>query len=176
MSSIIKNPRNGCALHGALQTVQEIRGVVPVVHANAGCGVINYLANSKSSGGNSKFSGYSIPGTSAQERHVIFGGASRLREQIKNTIKVVDGDNFVVATPPRSQLVSVQTPQGFRREILLKAYAQAEAEKFLGTDDASLVERLGERVKVVTSNYDNIKITTPEDLSVAETFLRGEIK
>lgn len=94
----------------------------------------------------------------------------------KDTIKVVDAEGFVKHTPPRRELVSVQTPQGFRREILLKAYAQAEAEKFLGTDDASLVERLGERVKVVTSNYDNIKITTPEDLSVAETFLRGEIK
>ena len=45
MSDVIKNPRNGCALHGALQTIQEIEGVVPVVHANAGCGVINYLAN-----------------------------------------------------------------------------------------------------------------------------------
>lgn len=105
MSSIIKNPRNGCALHGALQTVQEIRGVVPVVHANAGCGVINYLANSKSSGGNSKFSGYSIPGTSAQERHVIFGGASRLREQIKNTIKVVSGDLYVILNSCESAMV-----------------------------------------------------------------------
>ena len=42
MSNVIKNPRNGCALHGALQTVQEIKGAVPVVHANAGCGVVNY--------------------------------------------------------------------------------------------------------------------------------------
>ena len=104
-----------------------------------------------------------------------FGGAIAAVPS-KDTIKVVDAEGFVKHTPPRRELVSVQTPQGFRREILLKAYAQAEAEKFLGTDDASLVERLGERVKVVTSNYDNIKITTPEDLSVAETFLRGEIK
>ena len=105
MSSVIKNPRNGCALHGALQTVQEIKGVVPVVHANAGCGVINYLANSNASGGSSKFSGYSIPGTSAQERHVIFGGASRLREQIKNTIKVVSGDLYVILNSCESAMV-----------------------------------------------------------------------
>ena len=71
MADIIKNPRNGCALHGALQTVQEINSVVPIVHANAGCGVINYLANSKTTGGSARYSGYSIPGTAAQERHVI---------------------------------------------------------------------------------------------------------
>lgn len=105
MADIIKNPRNGCALHGALQTVQEINGVVPVVHANAGCGVINYLANSKTTGGSARFSGYSIPGTAAQERHVIFGGASRLREQIKNTIKVVDGALYVILNSCESAMV-----------------------------------------------------------------------
>ena len=105
MADIIKNPRNGCALHGALQTVQEIDGVVPVVHANAGCGVINYLANSNASGGNPRFSGYSTPGTAAQERHVIFGGASRLREQIKNTIKVVDGALYVILNSCESAMV-----------------------------------------------------------------------
>lgn len=99
-----------------------------------------------------------------------FGGAIAAVPS-KDTIKIVDAEGFVKQTPPRRDLVSVQTPQGFKREILLQAYAQAQAEKFLGTDDASLVERLGAQVKVVTSGYDNIKITTPEDLSVAETFL-----
>lgn len=101
-----------------------------------------------------------------------FGGAIAAVPS-KDTIKVVDAEDFVRYTPPRRELVSVQTPQGFRREILLQAYAQAEAENFLGTDDASLVERLGAKVKIVTGSYDNIKITTPEDLSVAESFLRG---
>lgn len=101
-----------------------------------------------------------------------FGGAIAAVPS-KDTIKVVDAEGFVRYTPPRRELVSVQTPQGFRREILLQAYAQAEAENFLGTDDASLVERLGAKIKIVTGNYDNIKITTPEDLSVAESFLRG---
>lgn len=101
-----------------------------------------------------------------------FGGAIAAVPS-KDTIKVVDAEGFVRYTPPRRELVSVQTPQGFRREILLQAYAQAEAENFLGTDDASLVERLGAKVKIVTGSYDNIKITTPEDLSVAESFLRG---
>lgn len=101
-----------------------------------------------------------------------FGGAIAA-VPLKDTIKVVDAEGFVRYTPPRRELVSVQTPQGFRRETLLQAYAQAEAENFLGTDDASLVERLGAKVKIVTGSYDNIKITTPEDLSVAESFLRG---
>ena len=105
MSSVIKNPRNGCALHGALQTVQEIDGVVPVVHANAGCGVINYLANRTIGNGTGRYSGYNVPGTAAQERHVIFGGASRLREQIKNTIKVVKGDLYVILNSCESAMV-----------------------------------------------------------------------
>ena len=105
MSEVIKEPRNGCALHGALQTVQEIKGVVPVIHANAGCGVIHYLANKGTSGGNSSYSGLSIPGTAIQERHVIFGGASRLREQIKNTIKVVKGDLYVILNSCESAMV-----------------------------------------------------------------------
>ena len=104
-----------------------------------------------------------------------FGGAIAAVPS-KDTIKIVDAEGFVKCTPPRRELVSVQTPQGFRREILLQAYAQADAEKFLGTDDASLVERLGAKVKVVTSSYANIKITTPEDLTVAESLLRSEFK
>lgn len=105
MAHILRNPRNGCGLHGALQTVEEIEGVVPVIHANAGCGVINYLANRASGSINGAFGGPSIPGTDAQERHVIFGGASRLREQIKNTVKVVDADLYVILNSCESAMV-----------------------------------------------------------------------
>ena len=99
-----------------------------------------------------------------------FGGAIAA-VPAKNTIKVVDGEMFVESTPSRSKLVEVQTPQGFRREILVEAYERAAREGFLGTDDSSLVERLGVRVKVVVSDYRNIKITTPEDLSMARALL-----
>lgn len=105
MAGSIKNPRNGCGLHGALQTVQEITGAVPVVHANAGCGVIQGLASQGAGGGNGVFQGTTIPGTTAQERHVIFGGASRLREQIKNTVKVVEGDLYVILNSCESAMV-----------------------------------------------------------------------
>ena len=105
----------------------------------------------------------------------IFGGAIAA-VPAKNTIKFIDAENFVKNTPPRNELVEVQTPQGFRKEILFRAYRKADEENFLGTDDASLVERLGEKIKVVRSDYRNIKITTPEDLKVAESFLSAERK
>ena len=90
----------------------------------------------------------------------------------KNTVKVVDSHGLVVSTPPRETLWAVQTPQGFRKELLIEANVKAEAEGFLGTDDASLVERLGKPVKVVEGDYRNIKITTPEDMVTAEAFLK----
>ena len=101
-----------------------------------------------------------------------FGGAIAAVPE-KNTIKFVDAENFVTYTPPRSKLVEVQTPQGFRRELLIKAYEQADADKFLGTDDSSLVERVGDRIKIVKSDYHNIKITTPEDFKIAESLLNS---
>lgn len=104
-----------------------------------------------------------------------FGGAIAAVPS-KDTIKFVDAEGFVKSTPPRSELVAVQTPQGFTREILLQAYAKAAQDNFLGTDDASLVERLGVRIKIVTSSYTNIKVTTPEDILIAESFLRREIQ
>lgn len=100
-----------------------------------------------------------------------FGGAIAAVPE-KNTIKIIDAENFVKSTPPRSELVAVQTPQGFRKNILLSAYEQAAKDNFLGTDDASLVERIGGKIKIVWSDYKNIKITTPEDISIAENFLR----
>ena len=100
-----------------------------------------------------------------------FGGAIAAVPE-KNTIKVIDEEGFVRYTPPRAQLVNVQTPQGFRREILLKAYERAAEEEFLGTDDSSLVEQLAQKIKVVAGGYENLKITTPEDIHVAETFLQ----
>lgn len=92
----------------------------------------------------------------------------------KNTVKVIDQDGVVRKTPDRRTLWEVQTPQGFRKEILLDAYRKAEQDGFLGTDDASLVERLGVPVRVVRSDYRNIKVTTPEDLVIAEALLRQD--
>ena len=103
----------------------------------------------------------------------IYGGAIAAVPE-KNTIKIVDENNFVVDTPDRSKLVAVQTPQGFQRKILIDAYEKAAQDKFLGTDDSSLVERLGYKVKIILSNYRNIKITTPEDILAAKALLKAD--
>ncbi len=89
----------------------------------------------------------------------------------KDTIKVVE-NGIIRATPPRETLWLAQTPQAFRYGIIRAAHEIAEAEGFLGTDDASLVERLGKEIHIVLGDYRNIKITTPEDLVLAEAFLR----
>ena len=89
----------------------------------------------------------------------------------KNTIKVVSTGGMVEETPARKNLWVVQTPQGFPREMLIKAYRKAAEDNFLGTDDASLVERLGVPVAVVMSTYENIKITTPGDMLLAKAVL-----
>lgn len=83
---------------------------------------------------------------------------------VKDTIKVVGIDGEILTTPNRSTLVAVHTPQTFRGDILKQAYEQAEKDGFLGTDDSSLVERLDLKVKILIGDYDNIKITTQEDL------------
>ena len=101
-------------------------------------------------------------------------GAAIAAVPAKNTIKMCNSAGEVVETPDRSRLWEVQTPQGFRRDILVRANQQAMAESFLGTDDASLVERLGQKVFIVESDYRNIKLTTPEDMVIAKAFLAAE--
>lgn len=101
------------------------------------------------------------------------GGAAVLAVPVKDTIKQVNAEGVVTATPDRSSLWSIQTPQAFRLSSLLSAYESAEQDGFLGTDDAMLAERQGMSVKVVEGNYTNIKLTTPEDLQYA-AFLLGE--
>lgn len=91
----------------------------------------------------------------------------------KDTIKVVV-DGVITATPPREELWLAQTPQAFRYPVIRAAHEIAAAERYLGTDDASLVERLGKDVHVVMGDYRNIKITTPEDLILAEAFLKEQ--
>ena len=96
-------------------------------------------------------------------------GAAVAATPVKDTIKVVDGDGVVVETPDRAALWAVQTPQVFRLDLLRAAYAAGDADV---TDDAALVERLGHAVRVFQGSYDNIKVTTPEDLDVAAALLR----
>ena len=92
----------------------------------------------------------------------------------KDTIKVCDAEGFAIATPNRSTLRQIQTPQTFRRKEILAAYEKAKADGFLGTDDASVAEHSGFSVRVIMGSYSNIKITTKEDLLIGAAFLKEE--
>lgn len=98
-------------------------------------------------------------------------GAAVLAVPLKDTVKKADGKK-ITETLERSCLWAVQTPQAFRVSALLEAHRKAEEEQYLGTDDASLVERLGKEVVIVEGSYDNIKLTTPEDLYFAEAIIK----
>lgn len=90
---------------------------------------------------------------------------------IKETVKRVE-DESVHTTLNRERLWTAQTPQTFDCKLLLDAYEKAKSDGFVGTDDASLVERMGIEVKILKGDYDNIKITTPEDLILVKEILR----
>jgi 2-C-methyl-D-erythritol 4-phosphate cytidylyltransferase len=92
-------------------------------------------------------------------------GAAVASVPVTDTIKVAGDDRVVHQTPPRQNLWAIQTPQIFHYPLITEAYSKAEIE---ATDDASLVEQLGYRVKLYMGSYDNIKITTPNDLVLAE--------
>ncbi|MFZ5651289.1 MAG: 2-C-methyl-D-erythritol 4-phosphate cytidylyltransferase [Bacillota bacterium] len=101
-------------------------------------------------------------------------GASTLAVPVKDTVKVSSPEGFVAETPDRKKLWLTQTPQGFLFEVVLEAHRLSAGSGVLHTDDASLVEAAGHRVKLVAGSYSNIKITTPGDILIAEALLRNK--
>ncbi len=99
-------------------------------------------------------------------------GASALAVPVKDTIKVTDGSGFVASTPERELLWAVQTPQVFRRELYENAMRRAEAEGGDYTDDCQLLEHAGVKIHLCRGSYENIKLTTPDDIVSAEAVLR----
>ena len=99
-------------------------------------------------------------------------GAAILAAKVKETVKRVGQDGRVLETVDRERLWSVQTPQAFRRDLLTRAMDAAISDGFMGTDEASLVERIGGKVWVIEGDARNIKITTPEELAIAEAILK----
>jgi 2-C-methyl-D-erythritol 4-phosphate cytidylyltransferase len=100
-------------------------------------------------------------------------GAAVAAVPVKDTVKLVSDRNVVETTPPRERLWAAQTPQIFRYDLLLEAYQSVTDDV---TDDATLVERLGHTVKVFLGAYENIKVTTVEDLALAEQFLKRRLE
>ena len=99
-------------------------------------------------------------------------GAAVAAVPATETVKRATTDGMVVETPPRHSLWFARTPQGFRRDLIVDAHRQAARDGFEGTDDAQLVERTGADVVLVEDSYNNIKITMPGDLALAEAILR----
>lgn len=103
-------------------------------------------------------------------------GAAIAAVPVVDTIKSSLDGRFVSSTLDRAGLYAVQTPQAFARDIIESAYERAYADHYFGTDDAALVERLGLPVRIVEGSYENIKVTTPMDVAVAEAILsRSEV-
>jgi 2-C-methyl-D-erythritol 4-phosphate cytidylyltransferase len=103
------------------------------------------------------------------------GGAALLAVPVRDTLKRVAGGR-VVGTLARDACWAAQTPQAFRVELLREALAKAEADAFVGTDDAQLVERLGVAVEVVEGDPSNLKITAPGDLALAEALFAQRVR
>lgn len=95
-------------------------------------------------------------------------GAAVVGVPVKDTVKEADTAGRVTKTVAREGLWLTQTPQAFRREIIVAAYQRAAADGYYGTDDASLVERMGIPVRMIPGDWKNIKLTTPEDLLLGE--------
>lgn len=95
---------------------------------------------------------------------------------VKDTVKKVIADQ-VVETIPRENLWAIQTPQAFICQELRQAHEEAREERFIGTDDASLMERYNDRpIELVLGSYDNIKLTTPEDMILGSAFMTNKLK
>ncbi len=99
-------------------------------------------------------------------------GAAVVAHPVKDTIKDVDGEGLVRRTLDRATLWAMQTPQALRGDCVVRAFASAADEGFVGTDDVSLAERIGVPVKIVEASAENFKITTPQDLRLARMVVR----
>ena len=101
-------------------------------------------------------------------------GAAIPAVEVKDTTKSIDSDHFVTRTMNRSVLRSVQTPQVFRKEILIKSFDYCYANNFIVTDDASMAEAAGFQVKVIDGEETNFKITTPLDFALGEIIMQNK--
>lgn len=98
-------------------------------------------------------------------------GACAVGVPSKDTIKIADENGFIADTPPRDRVYNIQTPQSFRREIIMESYEKAYESGIFSTDDAALAENAGWKVKIIEGDYKNIKLTTPDDMILGEKIL-----
>ncbi len=98
-------------------------------------------------------------------------GAAALGTPVTDTVKVAGDNGMIISTPDRSTMWAVQTPQVFERDLYKRAINNAIENKLEVTDDCSMVEALGEKVRLISGEYSNIKLTTPVDITIAEALL-----
>ena len=103
--------------------------------------------------------------------HARESGAAVAAMPVKDTIKTVSADSYVEETPDRNNLWAVQTPQVFHFDLIFRAHEQVTQDV---SDDAMMVEKLGHKVRIYPGSYRNIKVTTPEDLAIADIMLREQ--
>jgi len=135
MNNFIGNPRYSCALGGALSTITAMEGTVPIIHAGPGCGVQLFYGQNFVGGfrGSGWIGGVAVPSTNTYEKEVVFGGEPRLKEQIENTIDLIDGDRYVVLTGCTSELIGDDV-NGVLREFKDKtSIIHAETAGFRGS-------------------------------------------
>lgn len=102
-------------------------------------------------------------------------GAATLGTTVTDTIKIVDSSNIITGTPARSELRAVQTPQVFEKELYRFAVDEARGDLMYFTDDCALIENMGGEVEIVTGSSENIKLTTPIDIVIAESILKNRL-
>lgn len=98
-------------------------------------------------------------------------GACGVGVPVKDTLKICDENQNILSTPKREEVWQIQTPQTFKKDLIIKAYEKAENDNYLSTDDTALIEYIKEPVKIIMGDYNNIKITTQEDILIAETIV-----
>lgn len=118
------------------------------------------------------------PLVSKEEIEEVIGAAKKYKAALvgqfaRDTIKKISKDNFVEKTIDRKNIFLAQTPQAIEYGLARKAFRRAIAENFRGTDDVSLVEKLGKKVKIVPCSFRNIKVTTQDDLKIIKAFLEN---
>ncbi|WP_101774020.1 2-C-methyl-D-erythritol 4-phosphate cytidylyltransferase [Peptostreptococcus faecalis] len=99
-------------------------------------------------------------------------GCACIGVPVKDTIKILDNEEFISDTPNRDLLWIAQTPQSFKFDIIKSSYINAYKKNLSATDDASLVEKFGYKVKMILGEYSNIKVTTPDDLKHVEYLMK----
>ncbi len=153
--------RVGCVLAGGQERQDSVRNAL--AHVEGGCGMVVIH-----DGVRPFVSGELI------ERVIVAAGkfgAASAGLPVRDTVKQADPAGRVLKTVPREGLWLTQTPQAFLRDVIFGAYERAAADGFYGTDDASLVERMGLPVRMIMGDPENIKVTTPEDLIQGERIL-----